>query len=346
MNTSELNLGLPFHLATKPPASREDVKLLLIRTRTRGLQHRQFKDLAEELLPGDLLVVNDSQMMPGRIPARAQGEDLVLHLAGRLSPHRFLVERRTQEGGPDWSHFALGTILTVVDEAGSPISEGTVQQHFHPKSRIWIVDSNDDWYRIATQHGRPIQYHYVTAEQPLSQYRTLFGSRPGSVEMPSASRPFTGGLMTRLRHRGVEFAPLTLHTTVSSHEVMGDFEDHPILPEWFHIPRLTARRIAHAKRAGHRVIAVGTTVVRALETRLDQEGLPVAQSGWTTRIVSPDDPPILVDGLITGLHDNFSSHLALLYSFASRDLIRDAYEEASVHQYLWHEFGDLSLICP
>ncbi len=346
MKASELNLSLPFSVATKPPATRDGVKLLVIHTGSSLVQHRHFQDLVEEVLPGDLLVVNDSQMIPGRVKACSRGQDFVLHLAGRLSANRFLVERRSRAGEPDWSHFSLDDLITVVDDHDSPISQGTVRQHFHPHSRLWIVESEDDWYRISAEHGRVIHYQYLDAEPPLEEYRTLFGSRPGSVEMPSASRPFTGALMTQLRERGVEVAPITLHTTVSSHEVVGEWEEHPILPEWFQIPRLTARRIAHAKKESHRIIAVGTTVVRALETALDHNGYPIAQSGWTTRILSPDQPPALVDGLITGLHDNFTSHLALLYSFASRDLVRSAYEEAAAHGYLWHEFGDLSLICP
>ena len=338
------DLGIHATPAVRPPESdglgRDDVRLLVLDRETGAFQHRHFKSIADTFQPGDVLVVNNSVTIPAALPATVGGALHRLHLAARLDEKQALVELRTWEGGPDGSILAPGTSCVVHDETGAPKSRGRIERHFHPRSRFWVVATESDWYALAPHVGRPIRYHYVDHPYPISTYETLFGRIPGSSEMPSASRPFTKETLHRLRKRGVEIVELTLHTTVSSHEVMDGEVDPPLVPEWFNIPEGTQETVQAARAAGRSVVALGTTVVRALETWSYQG----TTRGWTTHLVTPDTPPRLVSGLITGLHDNFTSHLWLLYAFLDPEQLREAYRDAERSGYRWHEFGDLSMI--
>ncbi len=190
-------------------------------------------------------------------------------------------------------------------------------------------------------HGFPIRYNYVQAPWPLSYYQTVFATEAGSAEMPSAGRAFTPELVTRLVARGVRFAPLLLHTGVAS------LEDHePPYAETYSVPEETAEAVNAARKAGKRVIAVGTTVVHALETVTDATGTTHAGAGWTELIVMPQRGIRAVNGLLTGLHEPRATHLAMLEAFADRENLRSAYREALRKRYPWHEFGDLHLLLP
>lgn len=339
-----IDLGIRATPAVRPAESaglgRDDVRLLVVERRTGTFQHRHFRSIAEAFQPGDMLVVNNSATIPAAFPATVNGEPHWLHLAARLSANRVVVELRTPQGGPDGSWLEPGSLCAVHDGTGAAKSKGQIVRQFHPQSRFWLVETDRDWYALASTIGRPIRYHYVDQPYPMSAYETLFGRIPGSSEMPSASRPFTVQTLQQLRERGVELVELTLHTTVSSHEVADGETDPPLVPEWFHIPEATRAAVMAAKLAGRPVIALGTTVVRALETWASQ-GMA---GGWTTHLVTPETPPQLVSGLITGLHDNFTSHLWLLYAFLDPDHLMAAYRDAERQGYRWHEFGDLSMI--
>ncbi len=157
--------------------------------------------------------------------------------------------------------------------------------------------------------------------------------------MPSAGRPFTDALVTRLVARGVGVVPITLHTGFSSQEA-GEAPQ----PEWYDVPEATARLVTSTAAAGGRVVAVGTTVTRALESAADADGRVTARRGWTERVVTPADPPRVVDGLVTGWHDPGASHLLLVEAVAGPELTQAAYDAASAERYLWHEFGDAALL--
>ena len=176
---------------------------------------------------------------------------------------------------------------------------------------------------------------------PLDTYQNVYAREPGSAEMPSAGRPFTSELVTRLVAKGVGVSPLVLHTGVSSLEA----NEHPY-PEWYRVPPATAARINDTRRDGGRVIAIGTTVVRALETVVDARRVVHAGSGWTDVIVTPERGASAVDGLLTGWHEPEASHLQMLEAIAGRELLDLAYTEASRAGYLWHEFGDVNLLLP
>jgi S-adenosylmethionine:tRNA ribosyltransferase-isomerase len=207
------------------------------------------------------------------------------------------------------------------------------------------------------RHGQPIRHSYVPGRWPLTAYQTVFARSPGSAEMPSAARPFTADLVTRLIAAGVVLAPITLHTGVASLEA-----GEAPLPEWFEVPQPTADLVNLARAAGRRVIAVGTTCTRALESAIaggggqagpvddgpDEAvaGTVTARRGWTSLVLGPAHPARVVTGLITGWHEAGASHLALLEAVAGRTLVEAAYREAAAAGYLWHEFGDSCLLLP
>jgi S-adenosylmethionine:tRNA ribosyltransferase-isomerase len=192
--------------------------------------------------------------------------------------------------------------------------------------------------------GRPIRYEYVSAPWDLDYYQTVYAREPGSAEMPSAGRGFTWKLLFDLRRRGIDFAHIVLHTGLSSY--MDDDLDarHPASEEEYYIGETAAEKINRARGNGHRVIAVGTTVVRALESVATEAGLVQAGHGYTRLRITADHALKAVDGLLTGLHEPEASHLDLLTAFLPAEEIREAYEEAVRRGYLWHEFGDLNLI--
>jgi S-adenosylmethionine:tRNA ribosyltransferase-isomerase len=207
-------------------------------------------------------------------------------------------------------------------------------------NRLWRAEVEGPLFAELTERGRPIAYGYLPRRYPLTAYQTVFGRRPGSAEMASAGRGFTARTVLDLVLRGVGVAPITLHTGVSSQEA-GEAPQ----AERFAVPEATARLVNATRDAGGRVVAVGTTVTRALESAV-QDGRVVARSGWTERVVTPSDPPQVVGGLVTGWHDPQASHLLLVEAVAGRELTQRAYDAALAEGYLWHEFGDAGLLLP
>jgi S-adenosylmethionine:tRNA ribosyltransferase-isomerase len=191
------------------------------------------------------------------------------------------------------------------------------------------------------RYGEPIRYAHSRRRWPLAAYQNVYATTPGSSEMASAGRPLTAELIARLAAAGVFLAPITLHAGVSSLE-----RHEPPFAEQFEVPETTAALIAAVRGWGGRVVAVGTTVVRALETVARTDGTIEPGCGWTSLVITPDRPLRAIDGLITGWHDPEASHLALLEAAAGRDLLRRCYESALSNGYLWHEFGDSHLVLP
>lgn len=323
--------------------SREDVRLLV--ASPGGLGHARFRDLADHLRPGDLVVVNDSATIAGEIDAEsAVTGPVVLHLATPLDDGTWVTEVRTAVDGSrsvlgcePGDRFAAGAVVvTLVEPYPRPASSPTGRGN-----RLWRARVDGPLEEHRCRFGRPIAYGYLPRRYPLSAYQTIFAGRPGSAEMPSAARPFTHGLVTRLVSAGVAVAPLTLHTGLSSQET-GEAPQ----PERFSVPASTARLVNAVRAGGGRVVAVGTTVTRALESAVDEAGVVVERSGWTERVVTPSDPPRVVNGLVTGWHDPMASHLLLVEAVAGRELAQRAYEAAVAEGYLWHEFGDAALLLP
>jgi S-adenosylmethionine:tRNA ribosyltransferase-isomerase len=237
------------------------------------------------------------------------------------------------------------TVPLAVDEPAvvELVDGGQVRllDRFEDSRRLWLarLSIDDDVLTHLARHGRPIRYRHVGRDWPLSRYRTVFGREPGSAEMPSASRPFTDELVTNLVSRGVQLAPLLLHTGVSSLE-----GGEAPYPERYRIPPSTAAAINETRARGGQVIAVGTTVVRAVATVTDDRATVHPGAGWTEVVVSRESAVPSLDGLVTGWHEPESSHLLMLQAFAPTSVLDEAYRTALDEGFLWHEFGDSHLI--
>ena len=378
-----LDFTLPAELeAREPPEARgvgrDGVRLLAGRRSTGEVTHHQFTDLLALLSPGDVLVVNTSPTLPAAIDVasdavvqRATGEagpvvgcspaaGLVVHVSTELPDGSWVIELRRRVGRanePYRSGFSGqvyrlrgGGVMRLV----GPYTEGRLwtarfdvdtQARRPPGSPVETVEP-PSVVSYLLRFGQPIRYGYVDRDWPLSAYQTVFAPpietvRTGSAEMPSAARPFTAAMVTRLVAAGIVFAPVTLHTGVASPEA----HEKPY-PERFDVPPSTARLVTEARRAGARVIAVGTTAVRALESAADPAGVVHPASGWTDLFITPDRGVRVVDGLLTGFHEPQASHLAMLKTVAGPDLLERCYRAALDSRYLWHEFGDVNLLLP
>ncbi|HVA91320.1 MAG TPA: S-adenosylmethionine:tRNA ribosyltransferase-isomerase [Chloroflexota bacterium] len=349
----ELGLLPSFHLppgleAREPPEARglgrDGVRLLVSHYTSDRLAHTIFRGLPEHLTPGDLLVINTSATVKGSLPARrADGTQLRLHLSTQLPNGQWLVEPR-QPAGPaslPFSGSRAGETLALPGGATA-----TLLRPHRPESgapRLWeaTLSLPRSAYDYLRRHGSPIRYDYVSRPWPISYYQTVYATEPGSAEMVSAGRAFTSKLIAALVGMGITLAPLILHTGVASQE-----RDEPPYEEYYRVSETTARLINSAREAGSRVIAVGTTVIRALETVTDHQGVTRAGSGWTDLVIKPTRRLRAVDGLLTGFHEPRSTHLAMLTALASVPHLALTYVEALRERYLWHEFGDLHLIVP
>ena len=331
--------------ASEPPerrgVARDAVRLLL--AGARGLSHHRFRDLPLLLEPGDLVVVNTSATVAAALDAlRDDGEPIPVHVSAPLDDGRWVVEMRLSDGrGPDLG-IRAGEVLWLPDGRTLVVDEAYPDPGTSP-SRLWTarVTPEVPALEYLARHGRPIGYGHLAARFPLADHQTVYASEPGSAEMASAGRPFTAPLLVRLMARGVVVAPIVLHAAVSSPEL-----HEPPLPERFVMPPTTARLINQTRAAGRRVIGVGTTAVRAIESTADPDGTVSADAGWTGLVLGPDRPARAVSGLITGLHPPEASHLLLLEAVAGVRLVGEAYAAAVDAGYLWHEFGDAMLFLP
>jgi S-adenosylmethionine:tRNA ribosyltransferase-isomerase len=342
---SALAFGLPQRLEARTPPearglARDEVRLLVAHRGSGELEHRHFHELPALLNPGDLVVINVSGTLPAALTARRpNGSGLLsVHVSTRVPrlglEFRVVELRRGAEPlqGPTDTRLHLdggGALELLAPYAASP------RLHL----ARFAIDEPVEAYLQA--HGRPIRYRYVTGAWPLASYQNVYATTPGSAEMPSAGRPFTAQLITDLVARGVLVAPILLHAGVSSPE-----RDEPPFPEEYEVPQSTAALVAAVRRGGGRVIAVGTTVVRALETAARGGERVRPGHGWTSLIISPAHRMAAVDGLITGWHEPEASHLQMLEAIAGPELLADSYAAALEHGYLWHEFGDSHLIVP
>jgi S-adenosylmethionine:tRNA ribosyltransferase-isomerase len=335
MTAPTLDFDLPTELAAREPVEangrrRDDVRLLLNRGAT--VSHHRFRELPRLLTAGDLLVVNNSATLPAAVDA---GPDLVVHFSTERADGTWLVELRHPVDGST-RRSAVATAGLRVDLPGGTL---TLLRPF--TDRLWVARPNLPGTAVSylAEHGRPIRYAYTDRDWPLETYQNAYATEPGSAEMPSAGRPLTGAVLAELTGRGVLVAPITLHTGVASAEV-----DEPPYPEWFAVPETTARLIGPVRRAGGRVVAIGTTVVRALESAVDASGRVRAASGWTDLVIGPEHRIRAVDGLLTGLHEPRASHLRMLTAIAGEEALRAGYAEALRGRYRWHEFGDVHLL--
>jgi S-adenosylmethionine:tRNA ribosyltransferase-isomerase len=326
--------------ASRPPEARglprDGVRLLV--AGEDGLRHTRFAELPTLLRPGDLVVINTSATLAAAVEGRREGRPAVaVHFAAHLPDGRWVVEvrPRVRATGPVTDAVA-GERLTL------PGACLTLIAPYGP--RLWTATVDGDASTVMSLHGKAISYAYVSGEWPIADYQTVF-ARPdegeGSAEMPSAGRPFSTRTVTDLVSAGISVAPIVLHTGVSSPE-----KGEPPLAEPYRVPAATARLVNLTRANGGRVVAVGTTVTRALETVAARDGTVRAGEGWTELVLGPERPARVVTGLVTGWHAPGASHLLLLEAVAGQELVAKAYAEAVDQRYLWHEFGDSCLLLP
>jgi S-adenosylmethionine:tRNA ribosyltransferase-isomerase len=364
--------------ASQPPEARglgRDGVRLLVATPD-GMVHARFGDLPRFLSAGDLLVINTSATIAGAVDGRrGDGRPVVVHFSSPLdegTPWAGTPDGRSpgeqapgeaMPGGPP-GEGTPGETQWLVELRGSAAATGPVTDAAPGESitlpaggsltllrrypgpaaiRMWAasVAAGGDVGAFLARRGQPIRYSYVPDPWPLPAYQTVFARTPGSAEMPSAGRPFTAGLVTDLVAAGVVIAPITLHAGVASLEA-----GEPPLPERLAVPEPTAQLVNLTRAEGRRVVAVGTTCTRALESAADAGGTVHARHGWTDLVLGAGHPARIVSGLVTGWHDPEASHLALLEAVAGQWLVRAAYLEAERAGYLWHEFGDSCLLLP
>jgi S-adenosylmethionine:tRNA ribosyltransferase-isomerase len=331
--------------AHEPPEARglarDGVRLLVARRSDETISHHVFSELPELLEPGDVVVVNVSATIPAAVPAvREDGANVRVHFATRapqLDEDWRIVEIRSADGTspmrlPAGERLELhgGAALDLI----APYASG-------PRLMLARFEGETSVDEYLVRHGAPIRYSHVPQAWPLEDYQNVYAISPGSAEMPSAGRPMTRELISRLVARDIVVAPITLHCGVCSAE-----SHEPPFPEWYEVPERTARLVAAARDRGGRVIAVGTTVVRALESAGGPDRCSCARSGWTGLVVTPECGVSVVDGLITGWHEPEASHLQMLEALMGPELLTRSYDAALDAGYLWHEFGDSHLILP
>ena len=349
--SGRLAFDLPTNLeAAEPPEARgltrDAVRMMVAHRGTGSIEHRRFSMLPTLLQPGDLVVVNTSATIPAAVDAvGADGEELVVHLStqltpGRWVPNRWVVELRRPAGHSTrrWVGPPPASPLTL-----APGASLDLLAPYRAPGRLWVASLTLPQRPLAwlAGHGRPISYEYVGRRWPLGAYQNVYATEPGSAEMPSAGRPFTAEVITRLTAKGIGVTPVVLHTGVASLEA-----DELPYPERARVPAPTADRVNAARQRGHRVIAVGTTVVRALETAIDVDGIVQPFDGWTDLVITPERGVRAIDGLLTGWHEPEASHLLMLEAVADGELLRRSYQASLAEGYLWHEFGDVHLILP
>ena len=348
------DFDVPEELTAHEPAearglSRDGVRMVVGYRKAMRAEHRRFTELPDVLTPNDLLVVNNSGTLPAALTGKlADGRTVALHVSSAEPDERgaYLVELRrpAPDGGPARyyppadSPARVGLVVTLPGRANAQLTEQFTARLWFARIRL---PRGLSLVSYLAWHGKAIRYGYVDREWPIEAYQTVFATEPGSSEMPSAARPFTAELVKELERRGTTIAPITLHTGVASPEA----HEAPYA-ERFKVPQATADLVDRTHQNGGRVIAIGTTVVRALESAVTEHGSLRAADGWTNLVITPQRGVRIVDGLLTGWHEPRASHLLMLQAVAGRPLLDLCYAEAISGSYLWHEFGDVNLLLP
>lgn len=335
----------PEQEAGEPPEmrglTRDRVRLMVSNYRSNGIQHARFRDFPHFISPGDAVVINTSATLPAAVKAHRQdGSLLKVHFSTHLPGDVWTVElRKPNDQGTEPFYGAVnGETLELRGDRELLI---LAPYHSQPPHRLWLARFSPDEPVEAylARFGTPIRYNYVSEDWPSEYYQTVYAGEKGSAEMPSAGRGFTAEIIMRLVAKGVQVLPLVLHSGVSSQE-----SHEPPYEEYYRVPEVTARMVNSARRVGNRVVGVGTTAVRGLETVTDSQGITHPGEGWTSLVIKPGDRIRSVNCLLTGLHEPQATHIAMLQAVAGRAHVEDCYQEALSEGYLWHEFGDLHLL--
>ena len=336
-----LDFFLPDELnASDPPEKRgirrDHVRMMVLDRATGEIRHDRFFHLTNYLHPGDLVILNNSRT----IPAVLQAEWLrnTVQLAPKVEVR--LARRRGEDA---WDALIVASPIKTGDILQfSPELSATViaEKENSPLKIIKFSKKGTDLFNIIYALGEPVRYEYIDHPWDLDYYQTVFASHPGSVEMPSAGRAFSWELLFKLISNDIQVEFIQLHTGLSyllDDQWVQTPEENE---EEYHITDRTMEMILETKASGKKVIAVGTTVVRALESAAKNGAL----SGLTNLYIDQHYPLKIADGIITGFHEPKASHLDMLSAFVSEQNLLKAYDQAIGAGYLWHEFGDMNLI--
>lgn len=335
---SDFDYDLPETLIAQEPAASRDASRLLVLDRATGrIEHRTFPDLVSLLRPGDLLVVNNTKVIPCRLPARkAGGGKAEVFLVSEKGTN--LWDALVRGGGSAGGRLHLGNGIQAEVLAGN--ADGTWSVRFHGVQDIRAVLS---------ERGRTPLPPYIRREpdaRDRERYQTVYAEQEGAVAAPTAGLHFTGELLQRLKERGIEIAPVTLHVGPGTFQPVRTevIAEHRMHPERYDIPGAAAASVNRATAEGRRVIAVGTTSVRAIETAAGEDGLVARGEGSSALFIHPGYPFKVIGGMVTNFHLPKSTLLMLVSAFAGRDRVLAAYRAAAAERYRFYSYGDAMLI--
>lgn len=349
------------NIATTSTRYREDAQLLVIRVgeynqgKRRPVSYLKRTDFIDQFEAGDVIVANSAATLPASFMGTrcSSGEVLELRLAQNLNDdfNNYAYWKGVILGKGDW-HLPTEERIDIPElKAGETLCFGhdlqaeilTISADNRRFIELRFLSSPDQLLHQIYRAGRLIQYSYHEDQLDLWDGQTIFAGKPIALEAPSASFLLTWEMVLTLKKRGVEVVSL-LHAAGISSTGEEALDTLLPLPEYYEIPEATADAVNRAKQNDRRIIALGTSVTRALESATDEDGDVQAGSGVTTLLLSPTYERKVVDGLITGMHEDGTSHLQLLQSFAPWNLIEKTYDRAKKLGYLWHEYGDSCLI--
>lgn len=339
MRTSDFDYQLALELiAQHPPAERDAARMLVLDRASGAMTHTAVRELPRFLEPGDLLVMNDTRVLPARlIGRRSDGGEAEVLLLRSIDASRERWEalirpaRRLKPGAR--VRFASSKLVVAVEERNGETATVRLVHEADPLGEV---------RRIGVMPTPPyIKRRLADPER----YQTIFGREEGSAAAPTAGLHFTWKLLAAVRERGVEVAFVTLHAGLDTFRPVrvDDPAEHPIHREWFRVDEGTAAAVNATHRAGRHVIAVGTTCVRVLETVARSDGVQPAE-GWTDLFILPGYRFRVVDAMLTNFHLPRSSLLMLVSAFAGRERVLDAYAEATRQRYRFYSFGDCMLV--
>lgn len=338
MNLSLFDYALPPRLiAQKPIRPRDHSRLLVMDRKTKRLSHRHFYDIGEYVKAGDVLVLNNSKVFPARLIGRkATGGKIEIFLLRPLNANTWLCLVGGKGGVTDLS-FTVGgqTFAHLHGVLTKHLPDGTCQVRFNKSGKALET--------LINTYGQTPTPPYIKTKSNLKEYQTVFAAKSGSVAAPTAGFHFTKKLLTQLKRKGVQIEYVTLHVGYGTFAPVKTerIENHRMHPEFVEVDVATQKRLRQAKREGRRIVAVGTTVVRTLETLPNR---PRLHRRWINTFIYPGYRFRMVDAMVTNFHVPKSTLLMLVSAFAGRSLILRAYAAAIRKKYRFYSFGDATLI--
>ena len=340
MNVKDFYFELPQELIAQDPLEdRASSRLLVLDKKTGDITHRGFRDVLEYLHPGDCLVINDTKVIPARLYGvkRDTGAKIEILLLKRRE--KDVWETLVKPG----KKAKPGTVL----DFGDGILTGTVEETVDEGNRLIRFSYEGIFEEILDRLGQMPLPPYITHQlKDKNRYQTVYAKHDGSAAAPTAGLHFTKELLKEIQEKGVEIAHVTLHVGLGTFRPVKveNVQDHHMHSEFYIVEESEAEKINRAKQAGNRVVCVGTTSCRTVESASTEEGLVKAGTGWTDIFIYPGYRFKVLDALITNFHLPESTLVMLVSALAGREHILHAYEEAIKERYRFFSFGDAMLI--